>query len=283
MYASVAADPGYPAEPREEELPAVDRRRFADSGAAIATAACLWSAITGEPVSFHPGLREVSVGGAVPHDLDDAHGIRGLLGDQSAAIEAALMEYRLTGDAAPLEWAKSAADWALERLWDEGAGAFRAAPADASAGIDLPPMFPLLGNGEMAVALAGLSAHLGDRGYRRAAERVVESLAAESVASPAGPAIALAAQRLEQPLAETDLSGDPGDPRARALARAALAAIGPSAVIRWNGGVATHAVVCAGDLCLPPVETAQELLESLRALSLGAGGILGPYFSVVRP
>ena len=280
VYSSVAADAEYYAGRRDDEPPAVDQRRFADASASICAAAWLHAAVTGEPVAFRSEYGEASSAGAVPHRLDERQGLVGLLADQSAAIEAALMEYRATGDPSVLDWARRAADWSLEQLWNDDAGAFRSLPASAADDcFDLPPMFPLLANGEMASALASLSAHLGDVSYRRTVERVVESLGAESVASPAGTGIALAAQRLEHAPAQADLWGDPADPRARDLARAALAAMGPSAVVRWKGGAGPRLVLCSGDLCLPPAETARDLLESVAGLDPAAGGILLPYFS----
>ena len=75
----------------------------------------------------------------------------GLLRDQALGIESTLMEYRLTGDPALLEWAQRAAEWSVRHLWDDEAGAFRMAPAGADGTPDLAPVFPLLANGEMAI------------------------------------------------------------------------------------------------------------------------------------
>ena len=92
------------------------------------------------------------------------------------------------------------AAFAIEQLWDEEASAFRAEPAAGHGEVALPPMLPLLGNGEMAVALADLADHTGRAEYARYAERAVAALGARAAMSPAGPALALAALRLaDQP------------------------------------------------------------------------------------
>src|SRR5262249_20229370 len=49
----------------------VDRRRFADAGAAMATAAWFGLAVTGEPVTFHTEFRAAASDGAIPHRLDE--------------------------------------------------------------------------------------------------------------------------------------------------------------------------------------------------------------------
>ncbi|PYO35387.1 MAG: hypothetical protein DMD86_06990 [Candidatus Rokuibacteriota bacterium] len=273
VFASVAADPEYCARPGSDPPP-VDRRRFADAGAAMVGAACLALAVTGESPGFRSEFREAAPDGVVPHQLDAPAGVSGLLRDQALAIEATLMEYRLSGDPELLDWARRAAEQSIRCLWDEHAGAFRAAPAEADGALTLPTIFPLLANGEMALALLGLAAHTGHDEHRRYAERVVGALSPQALASPAGPAVALAAQWLEDKPAEADLHGDPGDPRSGDLARAVIAAIGPATVIRWQGGAEPSLVLCVRDLCLPPLEDPRELLQSLVDLDLAPGGIL---------
>ena len=86
--------------------------------------------------------------------------------------------------------------------------AFLAEPAAGHGEVALPPMLPLLGNGEMALALADLAAHTGRAEYARYAERGVGALAGRAALSPAGPALALAALRLADQPPEADLDGD---------------------------------------------------------------------------
>jgi hypothetical protein len=274
VFASVAADPAYYAGVRSaEDLPAVDRRRFADSGAAMVTASWLDFALSGEPPSFDAEFRRAAAEGCVPHRLDERDGPAGLLMDQALAVAATLIEYRLTGSAPLLGWAERAARWSVEHLWDERTGAFRVAP-EGPAGVRLPPHRPLEGNGEMALALSDLAAHTGRAEDARHAERLVETLGPQAVLSPAGPAVALVAQRLAARPAEADLEGDPADPRTRDLARAVIAALGPTAVVRWNSGPRPSVTLCVGDLCLPSIEDPRELLQSLIDLDLAPGGIL---------
>jgi len=282
IFSSVAADPEYyagaPAR-TADELPAVDRRRFADGGAAMVSAAALAHALCGDDLGFRPEYRTAAPAGAIPHRLDAEAPARGLLRDQALGLAAALGEYRLGGDGALLEWGERAAGWAIRHLWDEEAAAFRASPDVAAGEPELPPIFPLLANGEMAAALADLADHTGRAEYRGYAERVVAALGGRAVGSPAGPALALAALRLGDKAPEADLDGDPADPRARALARAVVAALGPTAVVRWTGAGAPGLVLCVSDLCLPPLDDPRELLLSLVDLDLAPRGILSIWSS----
>jgi len=282
VLASVAADPAYYARgpaAATDEMPAVDRRRFADGSAAMVAAAKLALALTGEDLGFLPEFRTAAPSGAIPHRFDGEAPVHGLLRDQALGVTAALGEYRLRGDRALLEWAERVVEWSIGHLWDEQASAFRAAPAAPAGEPDLPPIFPLLGNGEMAAALADLADHAGDPEYRRYAERLVAALGGRAVRSPAGPALALAALRLDDKPPEADLDGDPADPRARALARAVVAALGPTAVVRWTGAAAPGLTLCVRDLCLPPLADAGELLETLVDLELAPRGILSIWSS----
>ncbi|HKZ03898.1 MAG TPA: DUF255 domain-containing protein, partial [Methylomirabilota bacterium] len=166
-YASV------PAAPRDE----VDRRRFADAGAALFRAALSAEACTGEEpgVIFEAPTRASD--GAVPHWLDAPPGAatpRGLLRDQALGIAAAVDAYRLRGSAALLDWATRAAEWSLAHLWDERLGAFRDAPATPPG--EPAPFTPLIGNGEMAQALLALADHTGDERWRGPATRAMATL-----------------------------------------------------------------------------------------------------------
>ncbi|HYB43744.1 MAG TPA: DUF255 domain-containing protein [Candidatus Methylomirabilis sp.] len=276
VLASVAADPEYHAGRRPaSDLPAVDRRRFADSSAAMVAGAWMAHAVAGERPAFRPEFREAAPAGIVPHRLDEPDSLSGLLRDQALAIDATLVEHRLSGEPALLEWALRAADWSVRELWDEEAGAFRDAPREAASSIELPPMHPLLANGEMALALTGMAVQCGDAAYRRRAARLVAALAPEAVVSPAGPAIALAALVLENGPVEADVHGDPGDARARDLARAAVAALGPTCAVRWRGGADPGLVLCARGRCLARLDDARDVPRALVDLDLAPGGILG--------
>jgi uncharacterized protein YyaL (SSP411 family) len=131
----------------------------------------------------------------------------------------------------------------------------------------------------MALALLDLAVHADRPEYASYAERAVRALAGPAAVSPAGTAIALAALRRAEPPVEVRLEGDPTDPGVRALARAAMAALGPTAVVRWLGTGLPRATVCAGDVCLPPARDARELLRSLEAAGFAAHGILALWSS----
>lgn len=274
VFASVAADPEYYANAETDDLPAVDRRRFADSAAAMVSAAWLAFAVAGDMPEFQPEFRSAAPDGRVPHRLDQPNPIGGLLRDQALAIEATLLQYRLTGEASLIEWVERAAEWSIRNLWDESAGAFRAAPEPSAEPVSLPPMFPLIANGEMSLALADLAAHAGRMEYRRHAERLMMRLGGPALVSPAGPAVALVAQRLQVAPAEAQIHGDSEDARAGALARAVIGALGPATVVRWEAGVEPSVTVCARDLCLPPIRDERELCRALIDVGLAPGGIL---------
>jgi hypothetical protein len=300
VFSSVAADPDYyarssgdglvahggaaarrdePPEPPAEPLPAVDTRRFADGSAAMIAASALALAVTHEDLGFSPEYRAGAAAGALPHRLDEAGGVRGLLRDQALGLAAALAEYRLTGDRAMLEWGERVAAFAIEQLWDEEESAFRAEPAAGLGEVALPPMLPLLGNGEMAAALADLADHTGRAEYARYAERVVAALGGRAALSPAGPALALAALRLADQPPGADLDGDSGDPITRALARAAVAALGPTVIVRWTGTGTPALTLCTRDRCLPPIADPRDLLQALMKVDLAPHGILALWSS----
>jgi uncharacterized protein YyaL (SSP411 family) len=187
-YASVAAAP------RDE----VDRRRFADAGAALFRAGLLAAALTGEATGLVLEAPAVARDGGVPHWLDTQPGAetpRGLLRDQALSIAAAVEGHRVGGDPALLDWATRAAEWSLTHLWEERVGAFRDAPA-APADRAVPLFTPLIANGEMAQALLALADHTGEEKWHRLAANAVAMLGGEATRSPAGAALALAAQRL---------------------------------------------------------------------------------------
>lgn len=278
VFASVAAAPDYYARPEAarstEDEPEVDRRRFADAGAAMFSAGLLAWSVTGQEPGFASEFVTAAPSGMIPHRLDEPEGPAGLLRDQATSLRAAVDGYRLWGNLALLRWGERVAAWSLEQLWDDTVGAFRDAPQAPSGEPALPPIFPLLANGEMALALGELSDHASRPGFRDVAERVVRALAAEAVRSPAGGALALAAQRLEAKPPEADLSGDPDDPAARGLARVAVGALGPTTVVRWKPGKPATLSLCVSDLCLPPLGDPGDLLQSLVDLELAPGGIL---------
>jgi uncharacterized protein YyaL (SSP411 family) len=270
--ASVAADPDYYADPDgRDEMPTVDGRRFADASAGLVHAAWLAFAVTGAPPDVAAEFVDAAPDGIVPHRLDEPGGPAGLLADQAAALGAAMLRYSLTGDEWTLAWARRVADRSIALLWDDAEGAFRAAPADPA--VALPPMFPVVANAEMGLALAALAAVTAAR-YRTHAERLVATLGPR--ARSAAPALALVAQRLASPPAHVEIEGPPGDPRALALARVAVAALGPHTVVDWVVLERPEASVCVGDLCLPPISDAAELARSLAAASLVPRGILLP-------
>ena len=72
VFASVAAEPGHEAGAwPADDAPPVDRRRFADAGAAMVAAAWFGLAVTGEPAAFQSEFRVAAPDGAIPHRLDE--------------------------------------------------------------------------------------------------------------------------------------------------------------------------------------------------------------------
>ena len=195
-YASVAAAP------RDE----VDRRRFADAGAALARAGLLALDLTGVDARLALEAPAAALDGAVPHWLDAPPGAatpHGLLRDQALSIAAAVEAHRVRGAAAMLDWAARAAAWSLANLWDESRAAFLDVPltptlSPQGRGQGEGAFYPLIANGEMAQALLALAQSMGEDSWRRVAAEVVQSLGAEAGRSPAGAALALAAQCLAE-------------------------------------------------------------------------------------
>ncbi|HET7874243.1 MAG TPA: hypothetical protein VFN71_01860, partial [Methylomirabilota bacterium] len=110
--------------------------------------------------------------------------------------------------------------------------------------------------------------------WRSRAEAAVGALSAEAARSPAGAALALAAQRLEREPAQAELGGAAGDPRSVALARVVMGALGPTAVVRWTGGGEPALTLCVRDLCLPPQADPPQLLESMVDVGLAPAGAI---------
>ena len=278
IFSSIAADPQYRADraPDAEDAPEVDQRRFAAASAAVVSAGVLCRAVTGEDFGFEPEYRRRAPMGAIPHRLDAPDELHGLLRDQTLGLRAAIDEYRLEGDPALLGWARQVAEWSIAHLWDERASAFRSEPAVPGGLLDLPPMFPLVPNAEMALGLVELADHGGETAYRTYAQRLLDALSAEASVSPVGTALALVSQRLAEAPAEADVLGSPGDAAARDLSRAVLTALGPTSVIRRQPGVPSL-TLCVGELCLPSLDSPAELVQTLVDLGLAPRSILTNY------
>jgi len=198
VLASVAAASG----PQEDDAPPVDNRCFADAAAAMISATRLALTITGEDMTISPELFASAPSGAIPHQLDAPPGVSGLLQDQALAITAAVDDFRRRGDPASLRFAVRAADWSLTNLQDDASGALRSSPPPQPGEIALPPMVPLIANGQMAQALAALAGPAARPDLHAAARSIVAALTPRALRSPAAAPLALAALSLSPRMGE---------------------------------------------------------------------------------
>jgi uncharacterized protein YyaL (SSP411 family) len=118
-------------------------------------------------------------------------------------MTAAVEGHRVGGDAGPARVGRARGFLEPRHLWDESRAAFRDAPSspltpEGTRQAEGPIFTPLVANGEMAQALLALAVASGDARWRRLAAQLVQSLGAEAARSPAGAALALAAQQLDR-------------------------------------------------------------------------------------
>ena len=59
----------------------------------------------------------------------------------------------------------------------------------------------------------------------------------------------------------------------------AVAALGPTVIVRWSGKGAPALTLCARDLCLGPIADPRDLLEALMDADLAPHGILALWSS----
>ena len=278
--------------------PFVDRTRYANWNAMMASAMLRAGAVLGDAEARHHALRTIArlrdervAEDAVAHTPG---GVTGLLDDQVQVAAAALDAHEATGEGEWLGWAERLMDRVWADYWDEsGGGLFDTArgrgnelgllPARAKPVQDTPTPSP---NGVAGITLARLHALTGAERWRQRGQALVRAFAGR--AGDLGlyaAAYLLAVDWHLSPATHLVIVGDPGDPEADRMHSDALAVFVPRRVVRriapadsatqtlppaMAGMVATgkapRAYACVGTSCRPPADTADQWRATLAAL-----------------
>ena len=199
--------------------------------------------------------------------LDGRPGLPGLLRDQVTVLSALVEAYQVTGDEAWLAWARRLADWLGERLQDRDAGGFLDRPPDLAPGYLGDPLKPLGANAEAALLLRVLAVLTGQERYRAWGEAALRALAPRAeTAKLWGASYALAVWLYGKEPVEITVFGPPAAAETRSLRWAAVSLYLPGKVVRPVGEGAPSLALCAGGLCLPPLEDPRALAEAVAQL-----------------
>ncbi len=210
------------------------------AGAALVRA----GAAFGEPSAVERGLaalefvadRRFRPGRGVAREIADGRAVLETdLEDLSSTLWGFVTAYEATGNAVWRQRAEALARLMLDRLHDDATGALYDVVARPSGPPPLRvPLFPIPPNARAARALVRLSEITGHGLYRDAARDIVDAFAGGTPVVRLWTAeLALAAHDLVFEREEALVVGRPDDPRAVALARAALGAEAPRVVVRW--------------------------------------------------
>jgi uncharacterized protein YyaL (SSP411 family) len=281
------------------EAPFVDRTRYTNWNAMMASAMLRAGAILSDTVAHSHALttlgllrRETASPDAVPHTPG---GLTGLLDDQVQTAAASLDAYEVTGDGEWLEWAERLMDRVWSEYWDEaGGGLFDTAsgespgpgllPARAKPVQDTPTPSP---NGVAGVVCARLHELTGAARWRDRGSALVAAFAGRAAELGLyAAAYLLAVDWHLNPATQLVIVGEPGDPVAGAMHRAALAGFLPRRVVQrltpgqarqrhlppalagmLAVGTGARGYACTGASCSRPaenLETWAATLESLR-------------------
>lgn len=206
--------------------------------------------------------------GLVRHAADDDGPVR-YLRDQAAVGLALVQMFRVTGKARYLDEARRLADAAIDHLWDRGSGAFVAnTPDPEAAGVLARPLRPVADNARMARFLLSLDEQLdhgegSEQPYASVARAALRAVADPRMLAAEGKMIdtyVLAVEHAVREPAWLTVTGDPTDPRTRALHEAALRWFSARIVVerappgRWypDSG-APAAYLCTRTACSPPM------------------------------
>jgi len=218
-------------------------------------------------------------------DADSGYGLE----DQAFALLAFLDAAEFTQAPEWLARANTIAAVLLTRFRDDGSGAFRDRPGDASAAVPAleRPFLPVSdaptpsGNGAAALGLLRLAATTGDEAPLAAANAVLGAFAGSAARLLSAAATWMKALSWSVlPVTTVAILDDVETPQDSTLFRAALRSYRPRTLIRWLRGTDTAALpaalraivtgarprayVCAGQVCAAPVQSAPELEALLR-------------------
>jgi uncharacterized protein YyaL (SSP411 family) len=275
--------------------PFVDRTRYANWNAMMASAMLRAGAVLGDPWARHHALatlqllrRESPEPDALPHTPG---GVQGLLDDQVQAAAASLDAYEITGDRAWLAWSEGIMERVWRDYWDEGSGGlFDTArgrnseegllPAKVKPVQDTPTPSP---NGVAGITLVRLHELTADARWRERAGALVAAFAGGALELGLhGAAFLLAMDWYLQPSTHLVVIGEEGDGIADELHRAALAGFAPRRAIQRltpaevEGGRLPPAIAgmlaagsgprgyaCVGTSCSLPATTPEEWAQLL--------------------
>jgi len=217
--------------------------------------------------------------GRLVHAWRGRAGAAGLLDDYASMSRAALALFEATGERSYLRQAVALIEEARD-LFGEADGGFFITARDAA---DVPAARPRhahdgatpSGIGLIAEVLARLHHLTGEKSWRDDCERLIAAFAGPREALAQSPLLLAAADFLER-AAVVVVGGDPGDPRAKALAAIALASPDPATcLLRTRDGAdwpegspgygrapiggAPAAYLCRGAVCSLPVAAPEEL------------------------
>jgi len=232
--------------------------------------------------------RELFVDGVLMRVMKDSvPRIGGFLEDYGAVAEAAVEVHQATLDPAALDFARTLCDAALERFWDEEAGAFRFAEAADDLVVQAHDVYDDAvpsGTSMFCHALLRVSTLTGDARYEAAAGRALRGLADAAARNPFAFGHAILAMDLWRrgptTVVVVGAAGDPGVDALLAVARRVYAPellvsridpdapeseVGAAGLVgarRAVDGRAT-AYVCRGRVCGLPIVGVEDLREAL--------------------
>ena len=279
--------------------PYVDRSRYTNWNAMMASAMLRAGPVLGDEWCRSHALRtlerirtENEAEDAVDHTPG---GINGLLDDQVQTAAASLDAYEVTGRLEWLEWSQRIMERVWRDYWDpEGGGLFDTArgrpgeegllPARAKPVQDTPTPSP---NGVAGIVCARLHELTADPRWKHRGEELSRAFAGSARELGLYAATYLLAVDWQlNPVTHCVIVGDPADPTAQAMHRAALAGFVPRRTVQLltpsdigshplpaalagmvAAGRAPRAYACTGNSCSPPADDLpawQATLESLK-------------------
>ncbi|MGA8586826.1 MAG: thioredoxin domain-containing protein [Roseiarcus sp.] len=272
--------------------PSRDDKVLADWNGLTIAALVRASAVFGEPAwiataraAFDFVMGKLRGGdGRLLHAWREGHpGARALIDDYASMARAALALFEAGGEPRDLDAARSLAAEALD-LFGDGAGGVYLTASDAA---DVPGARPRQAHDGASPSGVGLLAevfvrlwHLTDEPrWREAAQNLIRAVSGAPEGLGGSPLTLMSADMLERG-GSVVVDGPLDDPRAQALAEAALGAPDPSlTVLRldrslWPGGLpradlprtpAPAAMLCQGQTCSLPVTTPEALKALMEA------------------